>query len=80
MQMNLLYCLRERVTISKTYGRETVFIPNGIDVQNEKADIITKKYGLEKDGYILFLARIVPEKGLHYLIDAFMQTDTDKNL
>ena len=65
----------------KTYGRETVFIPNGIDVQNEKkADIITKKYGLEKDGYILFLARIVPEKGLHYLIDAFMQTDTDKNL
>ncbi len=68
------------MTISKTYGRETVFIPNGIDVQNEKADIITKKYGLEKDGYILFLARIVPEKGLHYLIDAFMQTDTDKNL
>ena len=65
----------------KTYGRETVFIPNGIDVQNEKkADIITKKYGLEKDGYILFLARIVPEKGLHYLIDAFMQTDTDKKL
>ena len=34
----------------KTYGRETVFIPNGIDVQNEKkADIITKKYGLEKE-------------------------------
>ena len=46
----------------------------------KKADIITKKYGLEKDGYILFLARIVPEKGLHYLIDAFMQTDTDKKL
>lgn len=32
-------------------------------IQNEKkADIITKKYGLEKDGYILFLARIVPGK------------------
>ena len=63
----------------ETYGRETVFIPNGIDVQNEKkADIITKKYGLEKDGYILFLARIVPEKGLHYLIDAFMQTEGDE--
>lgn len=28
----------------------------------------------------MFLARIVPEKGLHYLIDAFMQTDTDKKL
>ena len=28
----------------------------------------------------MFLARIVPEKGLHYLIDAFKQIDTDKKL
>ena len=35
---------------------------------------------MEKDGYILFLARIVPEKGLHYLIDAYRQLDTEKKL
>ena len=42
--------------------------------------MITEKYGLQKDGYFLFLARIVPEKGLHYLIEAFQKTHTDKKL
>ena len=55
-----------------TYGRETTFIPNGVNEPTmRKADIINKKYGLTKDSYILFLARIVPEKGLDYLIDAY---------
>ena len=64
-----------------TYNRDTVFIPNGVNKpEMREADIIKEKYGLEKDGYILFLARIVPEKGLHYLIDAFKQIDTDKKL
>ena len=64
-----------------TYNRDTVFIPNGVNKpEMREADIIKEKYGLEKDNYILFLARIVPEKGLHYLIDAFKQIDTDKKL
>lgn len=63
------------------YGRETRFIPNGIErSQPVRADIITQRYGLEKDGYILFLGRIVPEKGVHYLIEAFKRLDTDKKL
>lgn len=65
----------------ETYGRETLFIPNGINRPVKvEADQIREKYGLEKDGYILFLARIVPEKGLHYLIEAFSQVETDKKL
>ena len=56
-----------------TYGREVHFIPNGITkATTQKAQVITEKYGLEKNGYILFLARLVPEKGLHYLMEAFM--------
>lgn len=64
-----------------TYGRDVRFVPNGIE-RNEQvpADAITRKYGLEKDGYVLFLGRIVPEKGVHYLIDAFRRLDTDKKL
>ena len=42
--------------------------------------MIEEKYGLKKDGYFLFLARIVPEKGLHYLIEAFSGLETDKKL
>ncbi|MDD6811372.1 MAG: glycosyltransferase family 4 protein [Lachnospiraceae bacterium] len=65
----------------ETYGRDTVYIPNGITrPEIRKAELITEKYGLEKDGYFLFLARIVPEKGLHYLIEAFRKLDTDKKL
>lgn len=65
----------------KTYGRKTRFIPNGVNRPKlHEADLIRKKYGLEKDGYILFLARLVPEKGLHYLIRAYRQVQTDKKL
>ena len=64
-----------------TYNRETTFIPNGVNKPIiRESNIIKEKYGLEKDSYILFLARIVPEKGLHYLVEAFKQTNTDKKL
>lgn len=65
----------------ETYGRETVFIPNGISrPTNLSPDEITKKYGLNKDEYILFFGRLVPEKGIAYLIEAFKQISTDKKL
>lgn len=65
----------------KEYGRKTVFIPNGVErPEMMKADLIRKKWGLEKEGYLLFLGRIVPEKGIRYLIDAFKRTKTDKKL
>lgn len=65
----------------ETYGRETRFVPNGIERgERVPAQEITERFGLAKDGYILFLGRIVPEKGVHYLIDAFKRLDTDKKL
>lgn len=64
-----------------TYGRKTIHIPNGVSepivVQAEQ---ITQSYGLHKDDYILFLGRLVPEKGIHYLIDAYRGLRTDKKL
>ena len=64
-----------------TYGRETKFIPNGVNRPViREANTIKEKWGLEKDSYILYIARIVPEKGLHYLLDAFKELDTDKKL
>ena len=64
-----------------TYNRKTHYIPNGVEKPViREAKIIKEKYGLEQDCYILFLARIVPEKGLHYLIEAYNQIKTDKKL
>lgn len=64
-----------------TYGRKTVYIPNGIEKPvTRDASLIEKKFNLSKNGYILFLGRIVPEKGVHYLINAFKKIHTEKNL
>ena len=64
-----------------TYGRETCFIPNGVNrPEIRKAELITEKFGLAKDSYILFLGRLVPEKGIRYLIKAFKDVKTDKQL
>ena len=63
------------------YKRDTVFIPNGVGKpQLRVANEITRKWGLKKDSYVLYLGRIVPEKGEHYLIEAFKQLTTDKKL
>ena len=65
----------------KTYDRDTIYIPNGINRPKlQEAKEITEKWGLKKDEYILFLARIVPEKGVHYLLEAFSSVTTDKKL
>ena len=61
-----------------TYNRDTVFIPNGIEKPEIKsANLIEKKWGLEGKKYILYLGRIVPEKGIHYLIEAYKQIATE---
>ena len=65
----------------ENYGRETVFIPNGVvRPRNIKADMIREALGLERSGYILYLGRLVPEKGLRYLIQAYKNVKTDKKL
>lgn len=64
-----------------TYGRKTYFIPNGVNRPNMLgAELITEKFGLSKDSYILFLGRLVPEKGIRYLVEAFKQVRTEKKL
>lgn len=63
------------------YNRETVLVPNGVNrPEKQEANLIKEKFGLEKDSYILYLGRIVPEKGLRYLVKAYRNMKTDKKL
>lgn len=56
------------------FGRETVFIPYGANLQ-PRADVprrgVMQRFGLEADGYILFVSRLTPENGAHLLMEAF---------
>lgn len=64
-----------------TYGRKTRLISNGVErpiLRNSQ--LIKEKFGLDNGGYILFLSRLVPEKGIIYLIKAFKRIRTEKKL
>lgn len=63
-----------------TYKRKTCFISNGVSRPEIREAREIKEFGLVKDNYILYLGRIVPEKGEHYLIKAFKEIETDKKL
>lgn len=63
------------------YGKEIEYISNGIEVKEcVPANIITEKFRLEENSFILYLGRLVPEKGVHYLIQAYKRVNTSKKL
>ena len=62
------------------YGRETRYIPNGVTRPEYRPPEKIEKLGLEKDGYVLFLGRLVPEKEIHTLIAAFRGLKTGHKL
>ena len=70
-----------RKYFDRTYGRKTEFIPNGVcRPEIRQAGAIKRLWGLEQDGYVLFLGRIVPEKGLDCLMEAWKGVSTDRKL
>lgn len=67
--------------IDNKYHSNSVLFANGIDKpQKHIPEIIKNKYELNKETYVLSLGRIVPEKGIHYLIEAFKKCSTEKKL
>jgi lipopolysaccharide/colanic/teichoic acid biosynthesis glycosyltransferase len=65
---------------SQKYEIEAEYIPNGVnDYQLDLADLIPE-FDLAANKYILFMSRLVPEKGGHYLIEAFKNLNTDYKL
>jgi glycosyltransferase involved in cell wall biosynthesis len=64
----------------KAYGGDTVFIPNGTNLPSPRPAKKILQLGLEPGKYVLFVGRLVPEKGVHYLCEAFKGIDTDMKL
>lgn len=66
--------------IRKKYGRQTHFIPHGINQSKHLPAKLIKKWGLKKNNYVLVVSRLIPHKGIHYLIKAYQQIKTEKKL
>ena len=70
----------QKTYYEKKFGREVVYIPNGVSPTERRRPQWILEQGLSPDRYILFAARLVPEKGAHFLIEAFRGVKTDMNL
>jgi glycosyltransferase involved in cell wall biosynthesis len=76
--------LRERMTVKfRNTAGKTLYIPNGaakLSAVPEGDGAVLETLGLEPGRFILCVARLVPEKGLHDLVDAHRQSGSDKQL
>lgn len=62
------------------YDKAPIYIPYGTKIERRVDEDVLRKYELEKERYILFVGRLVPEKGVNYLIEAFGKIDTNMKL
>lgn len=60
------------------YGRECLFIPNGLSMPKAKLDDgCLDRLGLRNRDFVLCVSRLVPGKGLESLVEAFKRVDTE---
>jgi len=56
------------------------FIPNGVSITDAEDPAFVSSLGVELGEYALYAGRLVPEKGAHYLIEAWKRLGTNKKL
>jgi glycosyltransferase involved in cell wall biosynthesis len=60
--------------IRDTYSTTATYIPNGVPLlEKPKKETALKIFGLKKHEYIVAVSRLIPHKGIHYLIAAYKQ-------
>lgn len=62
------------------FGRDFPLIAYGAEVRYTSGVGTLERFGLEREKYILFVGRLIPEKGVHHLIKAFEQVKTNYHL
>lgn len=64
-----------------TYGKDVVYIPNGIKLREKPDKALLKKWGIDPQNYLFCSAgRIERTKGIHTLLEAYRLLNTDLTL
>jgi len=69
-----------KIYVAKKYNKLVNYAPNGVLPAKNVALNNIKYLQVKKNGYILYVGRLVRHKGVHYLIEAFKRLKTDKKL
>jgi len=64
----------------RVHGTHAAYIPNGTLLPQPRPPRKLPSLGLDAGRYVLFVGRLVPEKGVHFLCEAFSRIDTDMKL
>ena len=65
----------------KHFDKPPTYVPYGANIDlTDPDETILNKEGLEKRRYFLFVGRLVQEKGVHYLVEAFKKINKDFKL
>ncbi|OGC92684.1 MAG: hypothetical protein A2142_03415 [candidate division Zixibacteria bacterium RBG_16_48_11] len=66
--------------LEKKFGKEIERIFTGISPPVKREPDRISQFGLRSGKYLLFLGRLVPEKGCHFLCEAFKELNSDLKL
>lgn len=59
------------------FGDTPPYIPYGSEIEDLPPGDILRQFDLQRNNYVLFVGRLVPENCAHHLIEAYKQLDTD---
>ncbi len=69
-----------QVYVRDVLHRSAIYIPNGAEVKADPGDDLLAGFGLVHGQYVLNVGRVVPQKGIHYLVQSWKKLSTDKKL
>ena len=57
------------------YGRDSKFLAYGADIHDDYDEAVLQEYELEKDGYLMLIARLEPENNIFMAIEGYIASN-----
>lgn len=65
---------------AERYGKESTFIPYGVESGSEEGRETLEQFGLQPNGYMLYVSRLEPENNADLVVKAFERVKSERRL